>query len=98
MSKYQNRWSKAQKLEALDLMKKVGSAETSRRFGVSTTSLYKWLDQYEKAGDFGLQSKSGKSKTKELLRLERENATLKTLVAEKELCIRIQKEMLKKSK
>ena len=98
MSKYKRRFSKTEKLEALELMKKYGSSEASRRIGVSITSLYKWLEQYEKHGEFGLKPKSKENKDKELKRLERENATLKQLVAEKELRIRIQDEMLKKSK
>ena len=76
MSKYKRRFSKTEKLEAIELMKKLGAAEASRQLGTSTTSLYKWLDQYEKRGEFGLDSKLKEKKDKELLRLERENSVL----------------------
>jgi len=97
MSKYNRRFSKSEKLEAIELLKKLGPAETSRRVGTSPTSLYKWLDQYEKYGEFGLKSKAKENKDKELLRLERENTALKQLLADKELRIRIQDELLKKA-
>jgi len=97
MNKHQRTWSKTEKLDALDLMKKEGSASAARKVGVSITSLYKWQKQYDQFGDFGLEKSRKENKNKEILRLERENAALKKIVAEKELELRIQKEMLKKS-
>lgn len=78
-------------------MKNEGIGQASRQLGVSTTTLYKWRDSFEKQGEQGLTRKQGQHKDPELERLKRENRELKMLVAEKELVIRVQIELLKKS-
>ena len=73
--------------------------KTIREFGVSTTSVYKWEWAYKKDGEKGLERKVGKGslEAQELNRLRQENGRLKAIVAEKELQLRIQDELLKKS-
>lgn len=78
-------------------MKKEGVGQASRQLGVSTTTLYKWRESFEAQGEQGLTRKQGQHKDPELERLKRENRELKMLVAEKELVIRVQSELLKKS-
>jgi len=97
MNKHQRTWSPSEKLEALQLLKKEGIGQASRQLGVSTTTLYKWRDSFEEQGEQGLTRKQGQHKDPELERLKRENRELKMLVAEKELVIRVQSELLKKS-
>lgn len=99
MSTHKKRWSASEKLEILNYYKKAGATKASREFGVSSASIYKWKEAYEKDGEAGLSSKrSNSNEDMELIRLRRENDQLKALVAEKELALRIQAEMLKKSR
>ena len=53
MNKHQRTWSLAQKLEALQLLKKEGVGQASRQLGVSTTTLYKWRESFEEQGEQG---------------------------------------------
>ena len=100
MSKQRRHWKSQEKLEILEYYKQHGLGRTVRKYQVSQTTLYKWRDKFAAEGPQGLESKSNKiDKTDpELLRLERENRELKAIVAEKELQLRIQAEMLKKSR
>ena len=98
MSKHRKKWTASEKLEVLNYFEKCGPTKTSREYNVSAASIYKWKAAYEKEGTNGLDGFSKTSKeTAELKRLKRENDELKKIVAEKELRLRIQEEMLKKS-
>ena len=100
MSNHRKSWSQQDKLEVLEYQKIHGTTKASRHFGVSNVSIGKWLSLYDEHGFAGL---SGKQKSNsqaidyEKIRLEKENKALKAIVAEKELQLRIQAEMLKKS-
>lgn len=99
MGKHRRIWSLSEKLEVLNYEKIHGSTRTSREFDISVTSILKWKKAFEKNGESGLTGKQKTaSESKELKAMARENARLKKLVAEKELTIMIQKEMLKKSR
>ncbi len=99
MKKHRKRWTVTEKLEVLNHYKLWGAVKTSREYGVSMTSIYKWRDGFEEDGEKGLSGKQKeKSESEELKRLKRENDQLKKIVAEKELRLRIQEEMLKKSR
>lgn len=98
MSKHRKRWTASEKIEVINYFEKWGPTKTSREFNVSAASMYKWKAAYEKEGTNGLGISSKTSReTEELKRLKRENDQLKKIVAEKELRLRIQQEMLKKS-
>jgi len=98
MNKHRKTWSVFEKMEIINYEKKNGITEASREYGVSVTSIYKWQSQYEQKGEAGLSLQRGKSsEIAELRRLRRENDQLKKIVAEKELRLRIQQDMLKKS-
>ena len=87
-------------MEILNYYKLHGASRTSREFEVSVGSIYKWKGIYEEHGEAGF-SKNKTTTTFESLeyrRLRRENDELKKLVAEKELRLRIQEEMLKKNR
>lgn len=98
MKKHRKTWSTAEKLEVLNYSKQNGITKASREFEVSQASIYRWRDQYEENGEAGLSKSAKKKESDELRRLKRENDELKKLVAEKELRLRIQSEMLKKSR
>lgn len=98
MNKHRRTWSLAEKLEALQLLKKEGIGKASRQLEVSSTTLYKWQALLDQKGEQGLIEKAGSAKNPELERLQRENRELKMLVAEKELTIRVQSELLKKTR
>lgn len=97
MSNHRRIWSLSEKLEAVQLMKREGIGKASRQLEVSSTTLYKWERHFDKNGEQGLMSKTVLGKNPELEKLKKENHELKMLVAEKELTIRVQNELLKKS-
>lgn len=98
MNKHRKTWSTSKKMEVINYEKKNGPVRASREYGVSITSIYNWKDHYEQEGEAGLKPKrNGKTESTELRRLRRENDELKKIVAEKELRLRIQSDMLKKN-
>ena len=101
MKKHRKRWSTVEKLDILNHNKLWGPLKTSREYGISMTTIYNWRSELLEEGE---DSKFIKEKEAQALasaeeakRLKRENDQLKKIVAEKELQIRIQEEMLKKS-
>lgn len=100
MKKHRKRWSTSEKLAIINHFKTWGATKTAREFGVSAGSIYNWNEAYEKHGEAGLVLGKSKEPTEsdELRALKRENDQLKKLVAEKELRLRVQEEMLKKSR
>jgi transposase-like protein len=99
MSKHRKTWSHQDKLAVVEYQKMHGTAKTSRHFGVSNVSIGKWKRLFEEHGKEGLSGKNliYPKVDPELVRLEQENRALKAIVAEKELQIRIQAEMIKKN-
>ena len=97
MSNHRRSWSFTEKLEAVQLMKKEGVGKTSRQLKISSTTLCKWERHFDEHGEKGLMSKLISDGNPELEKLKKENHELKMLVAEKELIIRVQNELLKKS-
>jgi|APIni6443716594_1056825.scaffolds.fasta_scaffold65896_2 transposase-like protein len=97
MSKKRKTWSRSEKLEIINSSKSEGIVEASRKYGISVTSIYKWQSQLDSGGTDSLDRKIKEKRDLEKVRLEREIHALKMIVAEKELVIRIQEEMLKKS-
>ena len=98
MNKHRKTWTVSEKMEIINYEKKYGITVASREYGVSVTSIYKWKSQYEQKGESGLSLQGVKSsEMAELRQLRRENDQLKKIVAEKELRLRIQQDMLKKS-
>lgn len=98
MNKHRRRWSLTEKLEAVQLMKRDGVGKASRQLEISSTTLYKWEQNFDKHGEQGLMLKPVLGKNPEFEKLKKENHELKMLVAEKELVIRVQNEFLKKSR
>ena len=97
MIRHRRSWSLSEKLEAVQLMKREGVEKASRQLEIFSTTLYKWEQDFDKYWEQGLMSKPISDKNSELEKLKEENHELKMLVAEKELVIRVQNELLKKS-
>lgn len=98
MSNHRKTWSQQEKLTVIEYYKVHGTAKASRQFGVSGVSIGKWVKLYDRHGFDGLSGKKSLDPIDhDKIRLERENKELKAIVAEKELQLRIQAEMLKKS-
>lgn len=95
MSGKNKTWSRSEKLEILDCTKKIGVLPTSRKYGVSPSGIYKWITQLEKGGPELLERKPP-ARDLAIGRLEREVHALKLIIAEKELQLRIQEELIKK--
>lgn len=99
MGNHRQRKSKAEKLEIIQYSEKYSVLQASREYGVSSTIIYRWKEAYDTKGESGLEGKSGNvDLNQELKRMKRENDQLKQIVAEKELKLRIQADMLKKSR
>lgn len=73
----------------------IGAVETIRKHGISYQTYYTWKAKHASGGTNSLKA-NGIVTATELKRLQKENARLKELVAEKELHIKIQNELLKK--
>lgn len=98
MSKHRKTWSQQEKLAVVEYSKIHGAAKASRHHGVSQVSIGKWTKDYKLNGLAGLSGKRNQeSIDHEKISLKKENSELKAIVAEKELQLRIQAEMLKKS-
>lgn len=98
MSKHRKSWSQLQKLEIVNYYRDKGLASTCLEYGISSTSIYKWDNQFTEKGEAGLSSSGVKTdKDLEMQRILRENRELKAIVAEKELALRIKDALLKKS-
>ncbi|MEO5583283.1 MAG: transposase [Saprospiraceae bacterium] len=96
-NKIRKRWSFKEKVEILSSYQREGITRTIRQYGVSGTMIYKWQKAFEADGEEGLTNAKQRSKDIRLAQLERENQELKSIVAEKELQLRIQEEVIKKN-
>lgn len=74
----------------------LGTTAGCRKYGISKTLYYDWLDKYNASGLGGLEDRRGKNMDAHVRRLEKENRILKELLAEKELESRLKDELLKK--
>ena len=101
MKRHRKKWSTPEKLEVLNYYKLWGPVKTSREFGIAMRTIYNWRDQIEPESEQSKFIKAKEAETiaanEEVRRLKRENDQLKKIVAEKELHIRIQDELIKKS-
>ena len=87
------------KEEKLQLLKEVdanGLKDTLEKHGIYPATYYSWKKKYELMGEAGFEHGLTPEHIRKLKRLEKENETLKKLLAEKELEGHIKDEMLKK--
>jgi putative transposase len=69
--------------------------EGCRKYGISASTYYQWHERYHAGGLKGLKSYRSTNDANTPA-LEKENSLLKELVAEKELIIKMQQEVIKK--
>jgi len=92
------RFTVEQKLAAIkDYESGVRVAEICRKHNINPNTFYKWKSKYEESGVDGLAPKVVSSITSKESELRRENEELKKLLGEKELAIKIYKDLLKKT-
>jgi len=85
-------FSKQDKLKILKEVQEYGVKITLDKHGIYPATYYSWRRKYEEMGDAGFRHGMTKERLKEIRRLEKENAKLKELVAEKELVIKMYEE------
>ena len=87
-----------QKLSAIkDYEAGVRVAEICRKHNINPNTFYKWKAKYEESGVDGLAPKVVRDITSKEDELRRENEELKKLLGEKELAIKIYRDLLKKT-
>lgn len=98
-NKHQKSWSLSEKQAIVSYYQLHGLTKTMREYNVSHSSIYNWQESQSKTTKKRKLKQKAKvsAKEKELIQLRSENASLKAIVAEKELQIRIQNELLKKN-
>jgi len=89
-------FSKQDKLKILKEVSEHGVKITLDKHGIYPATYYSWKRKYEEMGDSGFRHGMTKERLKEIRRLEKENARLKEIVAEKELQIKMQQETIVK--
>jgi putative transposase len=90
------RKSVQEKVRILEESKSLGLLETARKYEMSYQTIKNWQDIFAVSGAEGLKLGTGKI-SPELKRLLLENQRLKEIVADKELELKIQNELLKKT-
>lgn len=94
MSKHRRSWNETDKTTVLQHYYEHGIAATSRQFDVSSSMIYRWVGESKQATN---SSESKGVSLAEYNRLLRENQSLKELVAEKVLELRVKDALLKKT-
>ena len=89
------KWSLQEKLEILASSEELGMVETSRKYSVSTGTLYSWRKKHESQGEAGLKV-TYDVRSKELKQALEENRILRKLLSNKEIDLEVQRELLKK--
>lgn len=90
------KFSREDKLKILKEARESGVMETLNKHGVYPATYYSWKRKFEEMGEKGLQHSMTKERLQEIRRLEKEIAAYKELVAEKDLTIKMQQELIKK--
>jgi putative transposase len=88
--------SKEDKEKAIVDCQRLGVVNGCKKHGISKSQYYQWLTRYNASGIEGLEDRRGKNLDLLFMRLEKENRSLKEIIAEKELEIRMKDELLKK--
>jgi putative transposase len=69
-----------------------------RKYSLTKTLYYDWLNKYQASGLEGLEERRGKNMDAHVKRLEKENRILKELLTEKEVESKLKDELLKSCK
>lgn len=96
MSMRKRKFTKEEKLAILEEGKVRGVKATMEKHGIYSATFYNWKQKYDTMGEEGLSHGMTVAQLKEIRRLEKENALLKQIIAEKELEGKLKDELLKK--
>jgi putative transposase len=92
-------FSKEKKLSVLKEVKQSGDLKgTLDKHGIYPSTFYSWQKKYTQMGEQGFRHGMTKDRLREIRRLEKENSILKELMAEKDLKIRMQADIIKKNR
>ena len=89
------RWTLEEKLAVLQESENGSIVEVCRKNNLSTGSFYNWKKKFDTKGEKGLQVKYD-SRSLEMKKVEEEIRILRKLLADREIELKIQKELLKK--
>ncbi len=96
MSMEKRTFTKEEKLHLLKEASEQGVTATLEKHGIYPATFYSWKKKYDTMGEAGFRHGMTPAHLKEIKRLEKENKTLKELLAEKDLEMRLKDEALKK--
>jgi|SRR5690625_3333095 len=96
MSMQKRKFTKEEKLSILKESKIHGVKTTMEKYSIYSATFYGWKQKYESMGEEGLSHGMTPGQLKEIRRLEKENAMLKQIIAEKELEGKLKDDLLKK--
>jgi len=96
MSEKKRTFSKQEKLTIIKEASEKGVNATLDKYGIFPATYYSWKKKFEQMGEAGLQHGMTPAHLKQIRTLEKENALLKQLLAEKELESHLKGELLKK--
>jgi len=89
-------FTKEEKLQLLKEVEVNGLKDTLEKHGIYPATYYSWKRKFEQMGEVGFEHGMTPEQLRKIKRLEKENAALKKLLAEKELEGHLKDEMLKK--
>ena len=96
MKNLQAKRTKEEKERIILDVQKLGVVAGCRKHGCSPSMYYYWLDLYNAYGIEGLDHRKRRDQQSEINRLKKELSLAKELIADKELQIKLQSELLKK--
>lgn len=96
MGRTKRTFSKEEKVSILKEAETKGVNITLEKYGIYPATYYSWREKFDQMGEEGFKHGMTRKHQKELRRLEKENAMLKKIVAEKELEVQLQQELVKK--
>ena len=89
-------FTKEEKLRIIKEASEQGVKPTLEKYGIYRASYYSWKQKFEQMGEEGFHHGMTPQHFKRIRELEKENHTLKQLLAEKELEGKLKSELLKK--
>lgn len=96
MSKEKRKFTKEEKLTIIKEASEKGVKFTLDKHGIFPATYYSWKKKFEEMGEAGFRHGITPAHLKEIKVLEKENALLKKLLAEKEIESHLKDELLKK--